>query len=200
MRQPQARNLGRVKAGGYNPIAMAVFSANEVNDQQLDWTTIRDGGIGLYWRTEVLTDEVSWLESNGYQIVSFDTASWLTEDLLHNSLKAKLSFPAYYGNNLNALDECMSEDLVVPGTGGLVLVLNHYDQFVSANLGGGANEKSTAEIVLDVFARAARYHMLFGRRLLILVQSDDPKMQFGRLGGMPASWNSREWLNKNRRL
>jgi hypothetical protein len=39
--------------------------------------------------------------------------------------------------------------------------------------------------------------MLLGRRLLILVQSDNPTIQFGRLGGVPALWNHREWLNKS---
>jgi RNAse (barnase) inhibitor barstar len=179
---------------------MAVFITNEVNDQRLDWTILRDGGIALYLRTEILVDDVNWLKLNGYRIVSFETADWLSEDQLHDSLKAELSFPAYYGNNLNALDECMSDDLVVPDTGGLVLVLNHYDHFIKADLRCGLNETSTAEIVLDIFARAVRYHMLLGRRLLILVQSDDPRIKFGRLGGMPASWNSREWLNKNRGL
>jgi hypothetical protein len=37
-----------------------------------------------------------------------------------------------------------------------------------------SNERITAEVVLSVFAKAVRYHMLLGRRLLILVQSDDP--------------------------
>jgi hypothetical protein len=40
--------------------------------------------------------------------------------------------------------------------------------------------------------------MLFGKRLIILVQSDDPLIVFDGLGGVRATWNSREWLNKNR--
>ncbi len=106
---------------------------------------------------------------------------------MHVSLEAALSFPAYYGKNLDALDECIQEDLAMPDVGGLVLVLYHYDQFARANLGVGSNQKSIAEVVLDIFARAVRYHMLFGRRLLILVQSDHSRIQFARLGGIAAS-------------
>jgi hypothetical protein len=37
---------------------MTVFNANVVNDQQLDWTILRDGGVALYWRPEVLAEDV----------------------------------------------------------------------------------------------------------------------------------------------
>lgn len=179
---------------------MGIFDANEVNDYGLDWVILRDGGVALYWRTEILEADLNWLESKGYTTISFETGDWLSERQMHDALKANLSFPAYYGNNLNALDECLWDDLIVPEAGGLVLALKHYDQFTRTVPGNPAYEKKVAEIVLDIFARAVRYHMLFGRRLLILLQSDDPRIQFDRLGGTPASWNPREWLNKNRGL
>jgi Barstar (barnase inhibitor) len=119
---------------------------------------------------------------------------------MHESLKAHLSFPDYYGNNLNALDECMSDDLVVPDSGGLALVLNHYDHIFKPAPSLASEGRGTAEVVLSIFADAVRYHMLFGRRLLILVQSDDPKIEFGRLGGVATGWNRREWLNSSRGL
>ena len=89
---------------------------------------------------------------------------------------------------------------MVPDHGGLVLVLNHYDQFVKSVGAGTSRGQGVAEAMLDVFARAIRYHMLFGKRLIILVQSDDPRIHFDGLGGVSAMWNSREWLNKNRGL
>jgi RNAse (barnase) inhibitor barstar len=172
---------------------MAVFSAKEENEQRLDWSILQNGGVALYWSAEIFTDDLSWFQSNGYHVVQFDAAEWLSEERMHQSLKSDLSFPDYYGMNPNALHDCMSEDLVVPETGGLVLALNHYDKFAALFSG-------QAEIVLDIFARAVQYHMLFGKRLLILVQSDDPKIHFGPLGGITAMWNWREWLNKNRGL
>ena len=186
-------------------MAMAVFKADKVHDEQLDWIILREGGVRLYWRLEILTDELNWLKSNGYKIISFEASDWQSasewesELRMHESLKDQLSFPDYYGKNLNALDECMLDDLVVPDSGGLALVLNHYDRFTEA-IHLAADGSRTAEVVLSIFAKAVRYHMLFGRRLLILVQSDDPKIEFGRLGGVAAWWNHREWLNKNRGL
>jgi hypothetical protein len=66
------------------------------------------------------------------------------------------------------LDECIVDDPEVPDNGGLALVLNHYDKL----------SKPIAEMVLNIFARAVRHHLLFGRRLLVLVQSDDPSIRF----------------------
>jgi hypothetical protein len=89
---------------------MAIFKADEVHNEQLDWTILRDGGVYLYWRQEILADDLNWLKSNGYKIISFEAAEWQSasewesERRMHESLKAQLSFPDYYGKNLNALD------------------------------------------------------------------------------------------------
>ena len=183
---------------------MAIFKPDEAQNEQLDWAILQDGGVYLYWRQEILADDLNWLKLNGYRIVSFDAGGWRSasewesERQMHESLKAQLAFPDYYGKNLDALDECMLDNLIVPDTGGLALVLSHYDRFCKPI--HSSDERNTAEVVLSIFAKAVRHHMLFGRRLLILVQSDDPKIAFGRLGGVAASWNHREWLNKNRSL
>jgi len=76
---------------------MAVFKIDEVNEERPDWSILRFGGVALYWRPQVLADDLNWLEANGYSIASFETADWISEDRLHESLKAKLSFPATTG-------------------------------------------------------------------------------------------------------
>jgi RNAse (barnase) inhibitor barstar len=133
-------------------MAMAVFKVDEVHDEQFDWTILRDGGVCLYWRQEILTDEVNWLKSNGYKIISFEAVEWQSasewesERRMHESFKAQLSFRDYYGNNLDALDECLLDDLVVPDSGGLALVLNHYDRFYKPVHNQASDERSTAEV------------------------------------------------------
>ena len=177
---------------------MAIFKAGEEND--LDYVAVRDGGVLLYRKLNYIEEDIQWLRERNYRIYEFDCAAWTSEMALHENLRSALSFPDYYGNNLNALDECMSDDLVVPDPGGLVLVLNHYDRIFKPASGLASEGRGTAEVVLSIFADAVRYHMLFGRRLLILVQSDDPKIDFGRLRGVAARWNRREWLNSSRGL
>jgi hypothetical protein len=41
--------------------------------------------------------------------------------------------------------------------------------------------------------------MLFGHRLLCLVQSNDPDIRFDVVGAAPVMWNPVEWLKENRR-
>ena len=183
---------------------MATFQDDEAKGEPLDWTILRDGGIHLYWRSDILAEDVGWLESNEYRVIAFDAAEWQSESeweserRMHAAFKTQLSFPEYYGNNMNALDECIQDDLVVPDSGGLALVLKHYDHIEKPAPASAADGLSNSGLLLHILARAVRYHMLFGRRLLILVQSDDPTMAFGRLGGIAVSWNPREWLNNKR--
>lgn len=191
---------GRSFANRYNPSAMTVFNANDVSDQQLDWTILRDGGVALYWRPEVLEGDITWLRSNGYRIIEFDAGEWNSEGQMHEALMPRLSFPDYYGRNLDALNDCMWEDIEIPDEGGLVLVFRRYDHFARAMQIARVDTRSFAEIVLHVFARAVRYHMLFGRRLMIIVQSDNPRVRFENLAAVAADWNPREWLEKNRGL
>lgn len=183
---------------------MTAFEEQESQSEPLDWTILRDGGICLYWRSEILTGDLTWLESHEYRVIAFDAAEWQSESeweserRMHAALKAQLAFPEYYGNNMNALNDCIQDDLIVPDFGGLALVLKHYDRIHKPAT--AVDGLSNSELVLHILAGAVRYHMLFGRRLLILVQSDDPKIEFGRLGGVAASWNRREWLNSSRDL
>ena len=59
---------------------------------------------------------------------------------------------------------------------------------------------TAAEALLDIFAGTSRYKLLTGRRLITLVQADEPSIRFEKLGGVSAEWNRREWLNKDRGL
>jgi hypothetical protein len=86
-----------LNGASYNSVAMAIKS-DEVDDKQLDWIILRDGGVQLYWLDEILSDDLRWLKSNGYKIISFDAAEWRSgsewksQRRMHESLKTKLSF------------------------------------------------------------------------------------------------------------
>jgi hypothetical protein len=84
--------------------------------------------------------------------------------------------PGYYGRNLDALNDCLS-DIGIPEEGGRVLVFNRYDSFA-------ANNPHVAWSVLDLMEINSRRLLLFGRRLIILVPSEDPGISFDSVGGL----------------
>jgi hypothetical protein len=96
------------------------------------------------------------------------------------------------------LNDCLS-DVAVGDYGvqtdaaGLVLVLSNFEVFADA-------EPRVAHDLLDVFATQARGAALVGRRMMCLVQSNDPRLTFRPIGATPVLWNDKERLDRNRGL
>lgn len=171
---------------------MASFTQQEADQQALDWSILRDGGICLYRRPSLLALDIDWFRSHEYRVQVFDSGSWDSEMPMHDDLARVLSFPDYYGRNFNALDECLSEDLDVPDVGGVILCFMRFNQFASCSI--------SAHVLLDLLARASRKHMLRGRRLIILAQSDNPRLEVTGLGEIEPQWNRHEWFLRDRGL
>jgi hypothetical protein len=182
----------------YTVRRMTVF--RQADENALDYQVLRNGSVSLYRNPLYLEDDLQWLRQRRYRIYRVDCTTWTSEAALHESLQGELLFPAYYGKNRNALWDCMS-DLDIPEDGGVAIVLSSYD--VYANGPGSARTDSgttAAEGILDIFAGTSRYMLLTGRRLITFVQSHDPSIRFGKLGGVSAEWNRREWQDKDRGL
>ena len=171
---------------------MAIFRNEPEEFQRLDWSLLQNGTVTLYLRPEVLEEDVEWLKRHDYRVDSFDCSIWVGPSEMHEALSSGLEFPGYYGRNLSALNDCIG-DIEIPEEGGRVLVFNKYDSFA-------ARFPDVAWSVLDIIEVNARRLLLFGRRLIVLVQSDDPEISFNRVGGWPVIWNRREWLKSSRNL
>lgn len=171
---------------------MAVFGDDPQECQRLDLRLLKNGSIHLYYRPAVLAEDVEWLRQHDYRVDIFDCSRWEAEEVMHEEFARRLNFPGYYGKNLDALNDCLS-DLDVPDVGGRVFVFHRYDVF-NASVG------KVAWHVLDIIDGNSWLHLLFGRRLFALVQSDNPRMEFPPLGSRSAGWNPREWLNQSRGL
>jgi len=169
---------------------MAHFRNEPDEWQRLDFKILREGSICLYFQNSVLEESISWFERNGYELDEFETSKWETEELMHEDFAATLSFPDYYGKNLDALNDCMS-DVEIPFDSGRVMVFRGYDTFNS-------RFSDTAQTFLEIFDEASRSRMVFGERLVGLVQSNDPMIRFDQTGRYSARWNEREWLNSDR--
>ncbi|WP_432066129.1 barstar family protein [Streptomyces sp. C10-9-1] len=153
--------------------------------------------VTLFWRKRLLTQAVERLEDSGFRVIRLEAGEWNTERDMHRAMAAALNFPDYYGHNLDALNDCLGDvacyggyDDVPEGTG-LVLVFSDYDRFATAC-------PKAAQIVLDIIVGQARQAAVLRRRLICLVQSNDPQIRFEPVGAMPVMWNSDEWSDANR--
>ena len=167
---------------------MAVFENNPDEWQRLDWQILQNGWTSLYWQRSILDKDLGWFEIEKYKIIDFDCTKWTDTNQIHRDLKEMLGFPDYYGENFDALNDCLS-DIEINETG-LVIVFRNYQNV----------DKEIAHMLLDIFARNSRLHNLFGKRLLILVQVDNPNYQIDPVGSSPVLWNGAEWLDSNRGL
>lgn len=165
---------------------MATFAKTSNLWQRIDWQIFQNGWVSLYWKNEILEKHLRWFESEGYTIVEFDCSTWNDEVEMHNQIKQKLNFPEYYGKNFNALNDCLS-DLRIIKTGQIVL-FRHLDKI----------DKRRANILIDVFANSSRMKMLFGKRLITLIQVNDPNYQMNEVAATTVNWNRAEWSKLNR--
>ncbi|MGI5241576.1 barstar family protein [Dactylosporangium sp. CA-139066] len=176
---------------------MAAFDPETDLAQDHAFRLLANTPVTLFRRPEVLDETIGWLGAHGYQITRLNAASWSTERDLHREVAAALEFPDYYGHNLDALNDCM-RDVVSqaygwqPDAAGLVLVFVGYDTFAG-------HCPRAAQVVLDIMAGHSRGAALIGRRLMCLVQSDDPDLRFEPVGATPVAWNDAEWLDAARR-
>jgi RNAse (barnase) inhibitor barstar len=169
---------------------MAAFHSDDW--QRFDYRLLMNSPVTLYYRLEVLDQILLQLKTEGYTIGELDCSTWKSEADFHRDIAKCLEFPDYYGQNLNAFNDCM-KDIEVPDLGGRIIVLWKFDSFVRY-------EAEVAQIILNTMARSSWRFLLTGQRLMTLVQSDDPRISFDRVGSHPVNWNPQEWLNKNRGL
>jgi hypothetical protein len=175
---------------------MAAFEPADISAGRLDFRLLQIGPVHLYWDLAVLSGDQATLAAYGYQVIELNAAEWGSAGDMHADVASKLDFPSYYGRNLNALNDCLRD--VAEGyyaldasRAGLVVAIRSYELFVALNT-------DLAHAILDIFATQARRALLFGNRLLVLAQSDDPGLRVPPIGATPVGWNPAEWRDSTR--
>ncbi|KOO51555.1 barstar family protein [Viridibacillus arvi] len=115
----------------------------------------------------------------------------MNEKNFHEVLANTLNFPDYYGKNLNAFNDCLSD--IVPKEKGFILTFKNFDVFTK-------RYPEIAYDILDIIQLNAWRNLIEGNVLLGFVQSNDGNFSMPPVGGMSPDWNSDEWLEKNREL
>jgi RNAse (barnase) inhibitor barstar len=171
---------------------MVSFTDHPTEWERLDWQLLRNSPVTLYFKREILKADVSWFQAQGYRVCSLDAGDVSGPEALLVALGELLSFPDYFGRNLDAFNDCLG-DVDISELGGLVLVLDDFGSFASAF-------PREPQAILDISAHQSRSFMLTGRRFLVLAQSDDPDATFDPVGACPVTWNPQEWPSAKRGL
>lgn len=129
---------------------------------RLDWQILQNGSISLCLDQDIFLKICAWFRNQGYFIYDFDCSLWKTELDFHKSVSQTFKFPEYYGENLDALNDCLI-DIEIPLTSGALIAFKHYDIFAKHNA-------QFSNDVLDILANQTRRFLLFGQRLIILLQ------------------------------
>ncbi|WP_441249207.1 barstar family protein [Kitasatospora sp. McL0602] len=161
---------------------MAAFPP-DVSPTDPGYRLMRNGPVTL---VRAAGPAVARLTEAGYQVVRLPAGTWATPGDLHRDIAAALHFPAYYGRNLDALNDCLRDVLAFeygasPTATGLVLVLDGYDRFAAAC-------PREAWIVLDIVAEHSHRAALTGTRFLCLAQSDNPTLHVEPVGAASVGW------------
>jgi hypothetical protein len=103
----------------------------------------------------------------GYDIVELDGGRWSDAAAMHQDLAVRLAFPGYYGRNFAALRDCLRDVATAeygwtPTAAGLAVALRDFGAFQTS-------DPATADALLEAAANSARYGLLFGHRLLWLL-------------------------------
>lgn len=144
---------------------MASFSNDDATFQRLDWRLLQNGFVTRYSRQDVLAGDVDWLRAHDYDVKDFDAAAWTDASAMMLAFGSAFAFPDFYGRSLDALNDCMA-DVEVRDDGGLAIVMTAFDAFAK-------RERDAARALLEILADNARRFMLFGRRVVVLFESDD---------------------------
>lgn len=148
--------------------------------------------IHLFYDKKHLEETMNEFKKKNYTVYDFDASEWNSEKIFHEEVAKTLSFPDYYGNNLSALSDCIS-DMYSAEIPGMIFVFNGFETLEKSN-------HEFAEQVLDVLADQSRKFLVQGMKYMIFVQSNDPKISFSPVGAVPIVWNNLEWQNATRGL
>ncbi|WP_050179595.1 barstar family protein [Domibacillus robiginosus] len=149
-----------------------------------------NGSVKLFMSNKILDRYIADISREGFKIYTFDCSKWTPKNY-HHDLAAVLGFPGYYGENLDAFNDYLS-DMVEEETD-FVLVFKNYEFFAKQN-------SEAAFHLLNIIQINSWQFLIEGVKLLSFVQSNDAAMNFPKLGAMSADWNNDEWLDESRGL
>jgi len=162
------------------------------NMERADWQLLRDGAVTLFWNKDIFHKAMNSLRDLDYRILElpYETMPKFCESV-SNSLKWKQQFGyTPWTGNLDALNDGIRGEPSA-SSDDTAICLSGFHNMVR-------DDSEWATALLDILEYQSRNYLLFGQRLIILVQTDNPNYQCKKIGGRQVQWNHEEWFDKSR--
>jgi hypothetical protein len=170
-----------------------VFDDSVRGSHPEDYLLLHNGHVHFYrhrWARDRLIADLSRL---GYAAIEIDFSSCMHADAVREAMiTAVPNWPTGYGQTTwPGFTDGLTDHLLHADRPLLVLVLSGLDRV-------RRRDETAVLSLLDLLASVARWHLLFGRRLLCLVETGDPELELPGLGCEHVGWNRHEWLIAHR--
>ncbi|HYQ69420.1 hypothetical protein [Actinophytocola sp.] len=167
---------------------MVAVNDNSRRGHPEDFQLLHYGHLHLFRHAWALSRLVADLSGLGYVVAEVDVTSCDGTDSLRDAVIGAVDeWPGDYGRgswpgfNDGPMDYLLDAERPL-----VVLVQNGLDHV------RGKHEVSVLTL-LDLLASIARWHLLFGRRLICLIETDDIEFDIGVLGGERPGWSRHEF-------
>ena len=149
---------------------MVAFSLDTDITHPVDFALVRDGGLTLFTDPDALIATEQRLGGIGYETMSLECGTW-DEATLHRELANALAFPDYYGHNLDALHDCLTDVAHGdhgwrPSRTGLAITLRGFRAF-------SYGAPVLAQALVDAAAQCSRTALLYGHRIIWLLLDEE---------------------------
>ena len=168
-------------------------SADDYNRE--DYALLQNSAVNLFWDPAVLVQSREALARLDYDEADISClAGWSG---IREPFSIVLRWQDQFGyapwtGNLDALNDGLGGYPFGPSRRAM-LVLRGFHCLVEEN-------RSASEALLDMLEHHARNYLLWGKTLIVLVQTDDNDFESPSIGARYAGWNSRERLDSERGL
>lgn len=158
---------------------------NEVGGLRRDLRLLTNGPVILYLRPEILEEDVAWLLRHRYTVHRLASDTWEVETDSLAAVADALGFPPNWGRkNFSGFWDCL-HTIAWNSESDTALVFARFDRF-------SQRFERYSQLLLDYLARASWHFLLTGRRLIVLIQSDDATIRFDDVGGHTPWMNLQE--------
>jgi hypothetical protein len=162
--------------------------------EQPDWPFLADGAVNLFRRKDLYREAQFTLRNLEYNLIDIPFEEF--GDFC-SKLGAALKWKDQFGyepwtGNLNAFNDGL-RTFPFPASKCVAICIEGFHRFVDQH-------EKIAHGILDVIEYQSRNHLLFGHKLVTLIQTDDGDFESTELGARRANWNDAEWMMDARRL